>query len=148
MTYPCSQSTKLSLKSRNLSLYCIWMSQSGGSQRDVVYLGWPIAPSYMSPNAGVGVELRGLSQKLRLCTMHMEPKKTLEIYSNSIFNQLYLWAFNVLEINFKTCWAFFNSIFLLLFARNTADITAPLPVNRLQMKKKRAYSFNPVAREE
>ncbi len=23
-----------------------------GSQRNVVYLGWPIAPSYMSPNAG------------------------------------------------------------------------------------------------
>ncbi len=22
-------------------------------QRDVVYLGWPIAPAYMSPNAGV-----------------------------------------------------------------------------------------------
>ncbi len=31
---------------------------SQGSQRDVVYLGWPIAPSYMSPNGG----LRGLSQ--------------------------------------------------------------------------------------
>jgi hypothetical protein len=26
--------------------------QTQGSQRDVVYLGWPIAPSYMSPNAG------------------------------------------------------------------------------------------------
>jgi hypothetical protein len=26
-----------------------------GSQRDVVYLGLPIAPSYMSPNAGGGV---------------------------------------------------------------------------------------------
>ncbi len=25
-----------------------------GSQRDVVYLGWPIVPSYVSPNAGVG----------------------------------------------------------------------------------------------
>jgi hypothetical protein len=25
---------------------------TGASQRDVVYLGWPIAPSYMSPNAG------------------------------------------------------------------------------------------------
>ncbi len=25
-----------------------------GSQRDVVYLGWPIAPSYMSPNEGGG----------------------------------------------------------------------------------------------
>ncbi len=28
--------------------------KSRGLQRDVVYLGWPIAPSYMSPNAGEG----------------------------------------------------------------------------------------------
>jgi hypothetical protein len=40
----------------------------GGLQRDVVNLGWPIASSYMSPNAGeggnsvLGGELRGLSQ--------------------------------------------------------------------------------------
>ncbi len=27
-------------------------TESRGLQRDVVYLGWPIAPSYMSPNAG------------------------------------------------------------------------------------------------
>ncbi len=36
---------------------------SQGSQRDVVYLGWPIAPSYMSPNAAVrggGFRFRGL----------------------------------------------------------------------------------------
>ncbi len=39
-----------------------------GLQRDVVYLGWPIAPSYMSPNAGRGGELRGLSQWVRLYT--------------------------------------------------------------------------------
>ncbi len=40
-----------------------------GSQGDVVYLCWPIAPSYTSPNAegwgGGGV--RGLSQILHLC---------------------------------------------------------------------------------
>ncbi len=29
--------------------------------RDVVYLGWPIAPSYLSPNAGGQGELRGYS---------------------------------------------------------------------------------------
>ncbi len=39
-----------------------------GAQRDVVYLGWPIAPSYMSSNAGGG--MRGLSQWLQLCTAH------------------------------------------------------------------------------
>jgi hypothetical protein len=33
-----------------------------GFQRDVVYLGWPIAHSYMNPNTGGGGELRGLSQ--------------------------------------------------------------------------------------
>ncbi len=40
-----------------------------GLQRDVVYLGWPIAPSYMSPNAeGEGGELQGLSQWVQLYT--------------------------------------------------------------------------------
>jgi hypothetical protein len=58
---------------------CIWQLQflvgyqysmcnvSSGLQRDVVYLGWPIAPSYMSPNAGGG-ELQGLSQWEQLYT--------------------------------------------------------------------------------
>ncbi len=39
-----------------------------GFQRDVVYLGWPIAPTYMSPNAGVGKELWVLSQWVQLYT--------------------------------------------------------------------------------
>jgi hypothetical protein len=39
-----------------------------GLQRDVVYLGWPIATSYVSPNAGGGGELRGLSQWVQLYT--------------------------------------------------------------------------------
>jgi hypothetical protein len=40
-----------------------------GLQRDVVYLGWPIAPSFMSPNAGEGgCCLRGLSQWVQLHT--------------------------------------------------------------------------------
>jgi hypothetical protein len=39
-----------------------------GLQTDVVYLGWPIAPSYMSPSAGGGGELRGLSQWVQLYT--------------------------------------------------------------------------------
>ncbi len=30
-----------------------------GSQRDVVHLGWPIAPSYISPNAGGGWRIAG-----------------------------------------------------------------------------------------
>ncbi len=32
----------------------IYPTSIRGSQRDVVYLCWPIAPSYMSPNAGGG----------------------------------------------------------------------------------------------
>ncbi len=40
-----------------------------GLKRDVVYLGWLIAPSLMSPNAGRGVGvLQGLSQWAQLCT--------------------------------------------------------------------------------
>ncbi len=38
-----------------------------GSQRNVVYLGWPIAPSYVSSNAGGG-ELRGLRHWVQLYT--------------------------------------------------------------------------------
>ncbi len=52
-----------------------------GSQRDVVYLGWPIAPSYMSPMRGGG-ELRGLSQWVQMYTW--SPNKLWS--SNSIFN--------------------------------------------------------------
>ncbi len=42
--------------------------RQGGLQRDVVYLNWPLAPSHMSPNAGGRGELRGLSQRVQLCT--------------------------------------------------------------------------------
>ncbi len=44
-------------------------------QRDVVYLCWPIAPSYMIPNAGEGGGLRGLSQWVQLCTSRDEVPK-------------------------------------------------------------------------
>ncbi len=44
-----------------------------GSQRDVVYLGRPIAPSYMT-------QMGGVAGSQRMSTgVHMEPKKTLEI---------------------------------------------------------------------
>jgi hypothetical protein len=45
--------------------YCI-----RGSQRDVVYLGWPIASSYMSPNAGGGV----VGFQPMSTVVHLEPK--------------------------------------------------------------------------
>jgi hypothetical protein len=44
----------------------VWYA--GRLQRDVVYLGWPLAPSYMRPKAGKGAELRGLSQWVQLYT--------------------------------------------------------------------------------
>ncbi len=47
-------------------VFCMW-PYSRGSQRDVIYLGWPIAPSYMRRNGGEGV-LLGLSQWVQLCT--------------------------------------------------------------------------------
>ncbi len=56
---------------------------SRGSLRDVVYLGWPIAPSHMSPNAGGG-GLRGLSQCVQLCTWSANKLWR----SNSIFNPI------------------------------------------------------------
>jgi hypothetical protein len=55
---------------------------SRGSQRDVVYLGWPIAPSYMSPNAGRGRVAGFQPMSIQLCTW--SPNKLRR--SNSIFN--------------------------------------------------------------
>ncbi len=59
-----------------------------GSQRDVVYLGWPIASSLMSPNAGGWGGFGGVgghSQWVQLCTR--SPNKLWR--SNSIIN---LWS--------------------------------------------------------
>ncbi len=44
-----------------------------GSQRDVVFLGWVISLSYMSPNAGEGKGLRSESQPISTA-LHMELK--------------------------------------------------------------------------
>ena len=45
-----------------------WQCMRQGLQRDVVYLGWPIAPSYLSPNVGGGGVSRGLRQWVQLYT--------------------------------------------------------------------------------
>jgi hypothetical protein len=52
----------------------------GGSLRDVVNLGWPIAPSYMRPNAGGGKGgFACLSQWARLCTWsYAGPRSTAQ----------------------------------------------------------------------
>ncbi len=58
-----------------------------GLQRDVVYLGWPIAPkygTYMSPNAGGGLELRGSEYS---CTQDCDRSPKILWRFNSIFNQ-------------------------------------------------------------
>jgi hypothetical protein len=60
-----------------------------GSLRDVVYLGWPIAPSYMSPNVGGGggcVGLRSLSQNEYNCAHHVKWSPNKLWRSNSIFD--------------------------------------------------------------
>jgi hypothetical protein len=62
-----------------------------GLQRDVVYLGWPLAPSYMSPNAGEGLGgVAGVSANEYSCT-HRSPKKLWR--SNSVFK---LWSTHLL----------------------------------------------------
>ncbi len=58
---PLPSSPRLHLWSQALSKTQVRLSR--GLQRDVIYFGWPIASSYMSPNAGGGWGvLRGLSQ--------------------------------------------------------------------------------------
>ncbi len=57
--------------------------RNSGSQRAVVYLGWPIAPSYMSPNAEEGGWVRGLSQGVRYSS-HRSPNKLWRY--NSVLN--------------------------------------------------------------
>ncbi len=54
--------------------------------RDDLYLGWPIAPSYMSPNAGVGGSC-GVSANEYRTAVHRSPNKLWG--SNSIFNLWY-----------------------------------------------------------
>ncbi len=63
-----------------------WFSATKGLQGDVVYLGWQIAPSYTSPNAGIGRGSAG-SQPMSTdsCSHHViwSPNKLWR--SNSIF---------------------------------------------------------------
>jgi hypothetical protein len=62
-----------------MSQSCVMSILGTGSQRDVVYLGLPIAPSYMSPNAGgLGDRVEGSQPKST--ALLMEPKSTLKIY--------------------------------------------------------------------
>ncbi len=63
--------------------YTIWPR---GFQRDVVYLGWPIAPSYMSPTSGGGWELRGLSHWVQLYTGAQINFGYLTLWSDQIKN--------------------------------------------------------------
>ncbi len=58
---------RLCLKFHESELPRSGCKQGPQSQRDVVHLGWPIVPLYMSPNAG-GKGLLGLSQWVQLCT--------------------------------------------------------------------------------
>ncbi len=74
-----------------LSLYVGW---SRGSQRDVVYLGWPIAPSYMSPivlnqccvSGSVGIAIKWPSKSVLF-----HQKLDLDVFVVTV------------QFNFKTC---------------------------------------------
>ncbi len=64
---------------------------SRGLQRDVVNLSWPIAPSYMSPNA-VGGGSCGVSANEYSYVHHVTWRQNKLWRSNSIFNLcVYLW---------------------------------------------------------
>ncbi len=70
------------------SLCCL--SPTGGLHRDVVYLGWPIAPSYMIPNAGGGGELRPAGSKPLITAVHRSPNNWNKLWrSNFIFNSVF-----------------------------------------------------------
>jgi hypothetical protein len=80
-----------------LILFCKWTTLSRGLERDVVYLGWPIASSYMSPHAGGRRELRGLNQWVQLYTWSQNKLWR----SNSIFN---LWLYPYSFIHEANIW--------------------------------------------
>ncbi len=95
----------------------------------VVYLGWPIAPLYMSPNAGGGGKLRGLTQWVQL--YKWSPNKLWR--SNSIFN---LWARGNLiyeqekNVKSKILWHCpFNGALHLLVLRERDEIPAAWILN-------------------
>ncbi len=62
---------------------------------DVFYLGWPIPPQYMYEPKGGGGGLRGLSQRVQLCTW--SPNKLRR--SNTMFN-LWIYTFLLLNLDF------------------------------------------------
>ncbi len=83
-----------------------------GSQRDVVYLGWPIAPSYMSPkNAVRGGGGQGLSQWVQLCTW--SPNILWRSYS--IFNLCPQHNQSLLKSTFYVTSPEITTIFLFVF---------------------------------
>ncbi len=67
-----------------------WSSIIRGLQRDVVYLGWPIALLYLSPNAGGRGYLRGLSQWVQLYTGAQINFGDLTPYLTYVYNTLIL----------------------------------------------------------
>ncbi len=60
-TEPCVQNGQQT-EYTYLKLCSTETDSAKGLQRDVVYLGWPIASSYLSPTAGGRGKLRGLNQ--------------------------------------------------------------------------------------
>ncbi len=59
-------------------------SPSGGLQRDAVYLGWPISPSYMSPDSGGGGgEGVAGSQPMSTVTEFLDPVFAIQAQNTS-----------------------------------------------------------------
>ncbi len=100
------------------------MGKRGGSevQRDVVYLGLPIAPSYMSQNAGGGREVAG--PQPMSTAVHRSPNKLWR--SNSIFN---LWSPTTAKQRGRLYYCFSGGEVKWMFL-NSADMTRQLRTYR------------------
>ncbi len=80
---------------------------TGGLQRDVVYLCWPIAPSYMSPNAGGWGRGCGVSANEYSCAHHVTWSPIKLWRSTSKF---YLWVLRRETCNSLFCVKMFSDI--------------------------------------
>jgi len=94
---------------------------SGGSQRDVVYLCWPIAPSQMSPNVCVGGCVAG-SQWVQLCTW----SSNIIWSSYSIFNGVSLHACPLLYIAYTLTLQHYWPHYMTVYGMQNSRDTLPL----------------------
>ncbi len=93
---------------------CLFYVQSRGLQRDVVYLGWPIAPSYnISPNAGEREVVAG-GQRVQLYTGaqinfgDLTSYLTYMVQSKGAFMRVYTTVYKQIQHKPVTPWIVIN----------------------------------------